>query len=100
MRLIKAIHSTIRFPLRFEYDNQRFVAVNPLPHQININVTGSGWELIRKTLGIKLPELVIPLERPLETRKIPASAINAFVDKSIGKVSNQLYGHRYTAHSS
>jgi YbbR domain-containing protein len=82
----KSHSSTIRFPLQFDYDQQRYVPVNPLPHQININVTGSGWDLIRKTLGVKLPELVIPLERPLETKKIPASAITPMLLTQLGSL--------------
>lgn len=82
----KSHSSTIRFPLHFDYDDQRYVAVKPLPHQININVTGSGWELIRKTLGVKLPELVIPVERPLEIRKIPAAAITPLLATQLGSL--------------
>jgi len=80
----KSHTTTLRFPLRFEFDDQRFVAVKPLPHQIRINVTGSGWELIRKTLGIKLPELIIPLEQPLEARKLPASALTPLLASQLG----------------
>lgn len=82
----KSHSSTIRFPLHFDYDDQRYVAAQPLPHQININVTGSGWELIRKTLGVKLPELVIPVERPLETKKIPAAAITPLLATQLGSL--------------
>lgn len=71
----KSHSSTIRFPLHFEFNNQQFVAVSPLPHEITINVTGSGWDLIRKTFGMKVPDLVISLDRPLETKKIPATAL-------------------------
>jgi hypothetical protein len=80
----KSHSSTIRFPIHFEYDHQRFVAVSPLPHQININVTGSGWELIRKTLGLKLPELVIPIDRPLDTKKIPARSLAPVLSSQLG----------------
>lgn len=76
--------TTIRFPLRFEFDSQRFVAVNPLPHHISINVSGSGWELFRKSLGIKLPELVIPLERPSETKKILTTTITPMLTSQLG----------------
>jgi hypothetical protein len=82
----KSHSSTIRFPLHFDYDDQRYVAITPLPHQININVTGSGWELIRKTLGVKLPALVIPIERPLEIRKIPAAAITPLLATQLGSM--------------
>jgi hypothetical protein len=35
-------------------------------------VTGIGWDLFRRSLGLKIPALVVPLERPAETRKILA----------------------------
>jgi hypothetical protein len=76
--------TTLRFPLRFEFDNERFVAIKPLPRQIRINVSGSGWELFRKTLGIKLPELLIPLEQPLDIKKIPATALTPVVASQLG----------------
>lgn len=78
--------TTIRFPLRFEFDNQRFVSVNPLPQHISINVSGSGWELFRKTLGIKLPELVIPLERPSETKKLLTSTLTPILTSQLGRL--------------
>lgn len=80
----KSHSSTIRFPLQFEYNSQRFVAVHPLPHHISINVMGSGWDLIRRSLGIKLPALVIPLERPLDTRKIATSSLTPIVISQLG----------------
>jgi YbbR domain-containing protein len=76
--------TTIRFPLRFEFDNQKFVSVNPLPHHLSINVSGSGWELFRKTLGINLPELVIPLDRPVETKKILTGTITPILTSQLG----------------
>jgi hypothetical protein len=80
----KSHSSTIRFPLRFEYDNHQFVTVSPLPHQISIHVTGSGWDLIRRTWGIKLPELTIPLERPMEVKKIVASSLTPVLTSQLG----------------
>lgn len=82
----KSHSSTIRFPLHFDYNHQRYVAVKPLPHQISINVTGTGWELIRKTLGVKLPELVIPVEQPLEIKKIPAVTITPLLATQLGSL--------------
>jgi hypothetical protein len=76
--------ATIRFPLRFEFDDQKFVSVNPLPHYISINVSGSGWELFRNTMGIKLPELIIPLERPVETKKILTTTITPILSNQLG----------------
>jgi hypothetical protein len=76
--------ATLRFPLRFEFDNQRFVAINPLPHQISINVSGSGWELFRKSVGIKLPELLIPLEQPQDLKKLPTVVLTPVLASQLG----------------
>jgi len=80
----KSQSTTIRFPVHFDYDQVHYVPVNPLPRHLNINVTGSGWELARKSFGFKLPELVIPLERPLEIKKIPTIAIKNMLGTQLG----------------
>jgi hypothetical protein len=47
---------------------------------------GSGWELVRKTFGVKLPELVIGLERPLEAKKLPASSLTPMLIPQLGSL--------------
>lgn len=71
----KTYSTNIRFPLQFEYDQQRYAPIDHLPTSINLNVTGNGWDLFRKHFGIKLPELIITLERPTEIKKIVASTL-------------------------
>lgn len=70
--LNKRYTTNITFPVDFDYDDENFIAVKPLPSTVRINVTGVGWDLFRRSLGIKIPPLVIPLERPAEIKKIPA----------------------------
>lgn len=70
--LNKSYSTNINFPLEFEYDRENYIAVSPLPSQIRINVTGMGWDLFRRSVGLKVPPLVIPLEKPAEVRKIVA----------------------------
>lgn len=40
-----------------------------------MNVTGSGWDLFRRSAGFKIPPLVIPLEKPTEVRKIVGTTL-------------------------
>jgi len=82
----KSHSSTVRFPLRFDYDHTRYVPINPLPHYISINVEGSGWDLFRKTFGVKLQELVIPLERPQDVKKIPTSSLTPVLITQLGSL--------------
>ncbi|GIV36423.1 MAG: hypothetical protein KatS3mg032_0802 [Cyclobacteriaceae bacterium] len=67
--------ANINFPLHFEYDHEKFVPVNPLPDHIRMNVTGIGWELLRKNSGLKVAPLIITLERPAEVKKIVGASL-------------------------
>ena len=68
--LNKQYTTNISFPLTFDYDAKFYVPVEPLPNNIQINVTGLGWDLLRRSTGFNVPPLVIPLERPSDVRKI------------------------------
>jgi hypothetical protein len=70
--LNKNYTTNISFPIEFDYDRENYVPVKPLPSTVRINVTGIGWDLFRRSLGLKIPALVVPLERPAETRKVLA----------------------------
>jgi hypothetical protein len=82
--LNKNYATNVKLPLQFEFDHYRFVASKPLPHDIYVNVSGNGWDLLRKYLGLKLPAVVITLERPVETRKIVGSTLPPLLASQLG----------------
>jgi len=81
--LNKEHDTNISFPLQFEYDHDRFVAVE-IPQQVQLNVSGIGWDLLRKSLGVKLQTLSITLERPTEVKKIVGSTLPPVLASQIG----------------
>jgi hypothetical protein len=83
--LNKSYTANITFPLAFEYRQEGYIPVHPLPDKIRINVTGIGWNLFRRSVGLKVPPLIIPLERPTEIKKIVGGALPALF-------ANQLDG--------
>jgi hypothetical protein len=83
--LNKTYTTNINFPLRFEYDQENFLPVALLPSYVRLNVTGSGWELFKRSTGVKTDPLDIPLERPSEVKKIAGNGL-PFI------FSNQLSG--------
>jgi len=83
--LNKSYTTNISFPLHFDYNPENYVPVTALPKEVRINVSGIGWNLFRRSSGIKIPPLTIPLERPSELKKIVGSALPGFF-------SNQLEG--------
>lgn len=82
--LNKNYTTTISFPLAFDYDHESYVPVRPLPQTVRINVTGIGWNLFRRSTGVKVPPLVIPLERPADVKKIVGSTLPAFFANQLG----------------
>src|SRR4051812_1217901 len=70
--------NNINFPLAFEYDQTSFVPVKALPHHVRMNVTGNGWDLFKRSTGVKASPLEIPLDNPSETKKIVGSALPKF----------------------
>ncbi|HMG89541.1 MAG TPA: hypothetical protein VK589_05765 [Chryseolinea sp.] len=75
--LNKSYSATVSFPLLFDYDHERYVPVRPLPQMVRLNVTGIGWNLFRRSVGVKVPPLVIPLDKPSDVKKIVGSTLPA-----------------------
>lgn len=73
--LNKSYSANIDFPLTFDFDQERYIAVKPLPEEIKLNVSGLGWDLFRKSAGLKVPPLHIPLENPSEVKKIVGATL-------------------------
>ncbi len=79
-------HTTnISFPVHFEFDSDRYVPIS-MPQHVRLNVSGNGWDLLRKSLGLRLPVLNIPLERPIEVKKIPEGTLISLVSSQLGSV--------------
>ncbi|WP_276367672.1 hypothetical protein [Chryseolinea sp. H1M3-3] len=77
--LNKSYTTNINLPLVFDYDQENYIAVRPLPEAVRFNVTGVGWNLFRRSAGLKIPPLVVPLPQPSEVKKIVGSTLPALV---------------------
>nr|PZN53043.1 MAG: hypothetical protein DIU61_10300 [Bacteroidota bacterium] len=75
--------ANVNFPLRFEYNEEAYIPVEPLPDRLTINVSGMGWDLFRRSAGFRVTPLVIPLDRPASVRKIVGSTLPALFSDQI-----------------
>jgi len=82
--LNKSYSTTVSFPLTFDYDHEKFMPIRPMPQSVRLNVTGIGWNLFRRSVGVKVPPLVIPLDRPAEVKKIVGSTLPALFANQLG----------------
>lgn len=81
--LNKTYTTNLKFPLSFDYDRDNFVPVSSLPTDVRINVTGNGWMLFRRSAGLKIPPLEIPLERPVDTKKILGNSLPSYFNNQL-----------------
>ena len=82
--LNKSYSATVTFPLSFDYDHEKYIPLRPLPLSVRLNVTGIGWNLFRRSVGVKVPPLVIPLDKPADVKKIVGSTLPALFSNQLG----------------
>lgn len=84
--LNKQYATNIKFPLLFEFDGEKYAIAAPLPKFVTLKVTGSGWDLFRKRVGLKKQPVIFSLERPNEIQKIVGSTMAPRLASQVGKL--------------
>lgn len=84
--LNKSYSTNISFPIVFEYDEEHYTPTEALPVTVRMNVSGTGWELFRRSSGFKVPALTIPLEKPAEVRKILGAQLPAILSSQLERL--------------
>ena len=77
--------ATISYPVEFQFDKQDFIPVRQLPKNVLLNITGSGWELLRKSLGYKIAPLHMALEKPTDAHTVSPATILALASTQLGQ---------------
>jgi hypothetical protein len=56
----------VDYPIQWEYDQKNYVPVKPLPKSIQIQISGNGWDLLRKYFNISTNAYPILVNSPAE----------------------------------
>ncbi|MFN3999712.1 YbbR-like domain-containing protein [Algoriphagus sp.] len=56
--------TVVDYPLAWDFDQERFMAVQPLPESFPIEISGDGWDLLRKYFRLNEPPFIINLAEP------------------------------------
>lgn len=90
--LTKDYSTIIAYPIRFEYDQDKIMPLSKLPSNINLDVTGTGWNLLSGSLSSNLKPYVYHLsESRALGQNITFSGLYPFVQKSMhGLVVNNV----------
>ena len=72
--LNKSGYSTkINYPLSIKYNDSLYVATTPLPKQITVSLSSTGWNLLKDNLLLNVPPLVYEIANPLIVKRLDAS---------------------------
>jgi hypothetical protein len=85
--LNKSYTTKINYPIQFDFDREGVIIVDELPSKVRLNVSGGGWNLLRKTLSFNTRPIVIRLENPTEVRYLTATKLYPQISEQIQEVS-------------
>ncbi len=73
----------IAYPVTFQYDTDSTVLLGELPDNVIVDVTGGGWNLLRKTFSIDSPPIIVELEEPTKTPFILGSSLTPNISEKL-----------------
>jgi len=66
----------LSYPLKIVYDNSAFVPLLPLPKRVSVNVSGNGWNLLRKSwLNFNALPVVYKVNNPNKSSYINSTTL-------------------------
>lgn len=69
--LNKSGYSTkISYPLEIKYNDSLYISTKPLPNKIEVNISSSGWELLKNSFISTISPIVYEINNPLTINKL------------------------------
>jgi YbbR domain-containing protein len=86
----------ISFPLQFSYNDSLYIPTQPLPQKISVNVSGSGWSLLRKALAFDITPIKYTISKPLKTKLLNTGSLTDSLSEYIKDVKiNYVVADRF-----
>jgi len=90
--LNKNYTTRIEYPIRFDFNEDSLVAVSNLPRKIPVNVTGGGWNLLRKTLNVNANPISVNLDNPVKTQFLTQYSLMPIVSDHLDELTVNFVG--------
>jgi hypothetical protein len=81
--LNKNYSTNLTYPIAFDFPVENYVIIDDLPDEVQINISGIGWNIFRKTFSFGLNPVRVHLESPATTPKIIGSALLANINDQL-----------------
>jgi|TARA_R100000482_G_scaffold69158_1_gene26030 hypothetical protein len=73
----------VDYPIEFSFNQEKFMAVRPLPKSVEIEISGNGWDLLRKYFNFNNNPYVIELSNPTSRNFILTADIKRGISEFI-----------------
>ncbi len=77
----------INYPISIEFDQEAYIATDPLPTKMPIEVSGGGWDLMTRYFGFKMKPLVLTVDDPEQTSYYISSSLRSEIMPEIEPIS-------------
>jgi len=86
----------ISFPLQFSFNDSLYIATQPLPKKISVNVSGNGWNLLRKAFALDITPIKYSINNPLKTKLLNTGSLTDSLSEYINDVKiNYVIADRF-----
>jgi hypothetical protein len=85
--LNKNYTTVIRCPIALDYETDGTIEVISPPKNVQVNVSGVGWDLLKQTLSFRRDPLFIPVENPIETKRIAGYTIQSDISEHLSALN-------------
>jgi len=85
--LNKNYTTVIRCPIELDYETEGTIEVINPPKNVQVNVSGVGWDLLKQTLSFRSDPLLISIENPIETKRIAGYTIQSMISQHLSSLN-------------
>ena len=85
--LNKIYTTRVDYPVKLVFDRDSLVALKDPPDEIPINVTGGGWQLLKRTISVNTAPVVISPENPVHTQFFTANNLLPIFSNQLGDLN-------------
>ncbi|WPR75359.1 YbbR-like domain-containing protein [Algoriphagus sp. NG3] len=72
-------NTVVDFPVEISFDQNQYIAVAPLPETLEIEISGNGWDLLRKYFNFNSDAYPIELNNPADKNFILTSDLKRYL---------------------
>jgi hypothetical protein len=85
--LNKNYTTVIRCPIELDYEKEGTIEVINPPKNVQVNVSGVGWDLLKQTLSFRRDPLIISVENPIEEKRIAGYTIQPEIAQHLSSLN-------------